>query len=218
MEKFLFLIFYFKPLVVCFSGQLWTIPASTAWKGLLWHLILSVSSVGRAQKQPVFLRAFLCPESLKIMLTVKLKSALSGAPSVPSNRAAQGCQRYYTALLKPAVRWKYCPGVHDFVAVKKRYDYQILLYQLMHSSVEREYPVQGSVHQEILAKVFVEGIKKISKAKPEQGGKSRFNFPCAQYRHPQWNWRVYIPVILGDWHNNSFPSGLPSPQVFSCAF
>lgn len=120
MEKFLFLIFYFKPLVVCFSGQLWTISARTAWKGLLWHLILDVSSVGRAQKQPVFLRGFLCPESLKIMLTGKLKSALSGTPSVPPNRAAQGCQRYFTALLKPAVRWKYCPGVHDSVAGKKK--------------------------------------------------------------------------------------------------
>lgn len=171
MEKFLFLVFYFKPLVVCFSGQPWTISASTAWKGLLWHLILGVSSVGRAQKQPVFLRGFLCPESLKIVLTVKLKSALLGAPSVPPKRAAQGCQRYYTALLKPAVRWKYCPGVHDSVAVKKRYDYQILLYYLMHSSVEKENPVQGSVDQEILAKVF-EGIKKIPKVKPKQGGKS----------------------------------------------
>lgn len=76
--------------------------------------------MGREQKQPVFLRGFLCPESLKIMLTVKLKSALSGAPRVPPNRAAQGCQRYYTALLKPAVRWKYCPGVQAFVAVKKK--------------------------------------------------------------------------------------------------
>lgn len=120
MKKFLFLIFYFKSLLVCCSGQLWTISASTAWKGLLWHLILGVSSVGREQKQPVFLRGFLCPESLKIMLTVKLKSALSGAPRVPPNRAAQGCQRYYTALLKPAVRWKYCPGVQAFVAVKKK--------------------------------------------------------------------------------------------------
>lgn len=108
-------------------------------------------------EQPVFLRGFLCPESLKVTLTVKLKSALSGTPSVPPNRAAQGCQRYYTALLKPAVRWKYCPRVHDFVAVKKRYDYQILLYHLMHSSVERENPIQGSVDQEILAKVFVGG-------------------------------------------------------------
>lgn len=104
------------------------------------------------------------------MLTVKLKSALSGTPRVPPNRAAQGCQRYYTALLKPAVRWKYCPGVHDFVAIKKKKkkDYQILLYHLMHSSVQRENPIQDSVDQEILGKVFVEeGKKKIQKAKPK---------------------------------------------------
>lgn len=110
------------------------------------------------------------------MLTVKLKSALSGTPRVPPNRAAQGCQRYYTALLKPAVRWKYCPGVHDFVAIKKK-DYQILLYHLMHSSVQKENPIQDSVDQEILGKVFVEeGKKKSKKQNPNKVGRAGLTF------------------------------------------
>lgn len=212
MEKFLFLIFYFKPLVVCCSGQLWTISASAAWKGLLWHLILSVSSVGREQKQPVFLRGFLCPESLKIMLTVKLKSALSGTPRVPPNRAAQGCQRYYTALLKPAVRWKYCPGVHDFVAIKKK---KIRLSDLIippHAQLSAKGKSNTGLRGPRNPRKGICGgrQKKIQKAKPKQGGKSRFNFPSAQYRHPHRKVKSlhpYDPCVTDTTTN--FPQACP---------
>lgn len=66
----------------------------------------------------------------------------------------------------------------------------------MHSSVERENPIRDSVDQEILGKVFVEEEKKKpkkQKAKPKQGGKSRFNFPSAQYRHPHGKLKSLCP-------------------------
>lgn len=150
-------IFSFK-LFSCL-GHLWTILSRTTWKGLLWNLILGISSVGRTQKQPVILRGFLCLQSLKILLTVEFKSALSGAPGVRPNAAAQGCQRYYHYSIEACWEVEILPWSSWLCSCKKRYNHQILLCHLTHNSVERENPIQDSGDQEILQKLLVEGKK-----------------------------------------------------------
>lgn len=165
-------------------------------------LILGVSSVGTAQKQPVFLRGFLCPKSLKIMLTVKLKSALSGAPSVPPNRAAQGCQRYYTALLKLAVRWKYCPGVHDFIAVKKKIWLSDLIIPPHAQLSGKGKSNAGLCGPRNPGKGICGGQKKSQKQNLDKVGRAGLTFHLHSTDTLSENWTVYIPMILCDWHND----------------
>lgn len=157
--------------------------------------MLGISSVGRTQKRPVILRGFLCLESLKVMLTIELKSALSGAPSVPPNRAAQGCQRHYHCSIEACCEVEILPWSSWLCSCKKRYNHQILLYHLMHNSIEKENPIQDSEDQEILAKLLVEE-KKIQNAKAKQVEGAGLTLQLHSTDTPTENWRVYILMIF----------------------